>query len=150
MMLSPRGIYLEPKQCGKVNGKETRKGYVVCSCCRYSLHRCRMPKYAIANNMYFGSTPECLLCLTHCELAYLSPVKTRGYCFTFTGGKCLKGSLSYYKVDPDEIAKAVGKINALGAKVVILITGKMTAWQKHKAKQHSSMVVQKLVNALVC
>ena len=42
MMLSPRGLYTEPNQCIKVNDKRARKGYVVCSCCRYALQRGNM------------------------------------------------------------------------------------------------------------
>jgi len=39
----------------------------------------------------------------------LTPVKTHGFCFSYTGGvqKKLKGSLSYYKVDMGSIARAM-------------------------------------------
>jgi hypothetical protein len=60
-------------------------------------------KFTIANNYSycFGTPPKCLLVLTDIEPAYLTPVRTHGYCVAFTGRKCkkLKGSLLYYKAD---------------------------------------------------
>ena len=152
MMLSPRGLYVDCNHEREGNGKKKRRksmAYVICGTCRHALYQCKMPRYAIVNNMYFGHTPMCFRCLSHCELTYLHPVKKRGYIISYNGGKCLRGTLSYYRVDMDEIIKATGQMNALGAKTVILINGKMTAWQRNKAREHSAMVVQKLVDCLV-
>jgi hypothetical protein len=49
-----------------------------------SLGKKMMPRFAIANNFAFGSPPECLLEFTEVELAMLTPVKTYGYCFSYT------------------------------------------------------------------
>ena len=94
MMLSPRGCYVRDVV------RRRKKGFAVCSKCKMSLSKCMMPHFAIANNYAFGAPPSCLLELTEVELAMLTPVKTFGYCFAYTGGcnKQLKGSLSYFKV----------------------------------------------------
>ena len=77
--------------------------------------------------------------LTDVELAMLSITKTFGYCFCYTGGaqKQLKGSLTYYKVDIENIAKSLCQLSILGLtdNIVILIHGKMTKEQKERAKQ---------------
>ena len=74
-----------------------------------------MPRYAIANNYCFGTPPTCLLELTDIELALLTPVKTYGYCFCYTGGvqKQLKGSLSYYKIKISSIVRSVMHFDVL-------------------------------------
>jgi hypothetical protein len=60
------------------------------------------------------------------ELALLTPVKTHGYCFSYTGGaqKQLKGSLSYYKVrSMQSIARAALHFDVLGLtnNIVVLL-----------------------------
>ena len=52
-----------------------------------------------------GVAPECLTTLTTVELAFIKPVRSYGYVFTFTGGKQrqLKGVLCYYKVSPKSV-----------------------------------------------
>ena len=152
MMLSPRGLYIDCNHEKKKDGKGKRRksmAHVICGTCRHALYQCKMPRYAIANNMYCGRTPACFMRLSHCELTYLHPVKKRGFIISFTGGKCLRGSMSYYSVDMDEVVKGIAQLNALGAKTVILINGNMTAWQLNKAREHSAMVVEKLVDCLV-
>jgi hypothetical protein len=111
-----------------------------------------MPKYAIANNYCFGTPPQCLLDLTEIELAMLTPVKTYGYCFTFTGGiqKQLKGSLSYYKVDMDSMARAAMHLDVLGLNnhIVIMLYGKMTHEQNAKARERSKIRTNYVLTAL--
>ena len=69
----------------------------------------------------------------------ITPVKTFGYCFSYTGGiqKQLRGSLSYYKVKIESIAQSALHFEALGLTntVVILLHGKLTKEQHNKTKQ---------------
>ena len=142
MMLSPRG--------GFVKSKNGNKGYTSCKSCQNALRRNIMPLFAIANNNYAGEAPKELLELNAVELAFLTPIKTHGYTFTWSGGKAcnLKGSLAYYKVNEDSIAKGVGQLWSLGANIVILMHGKMTKMQRKKARENSSIRVNKLVDSL--
>jgi hypothetical protein len=75
--------------------------------------------------------------LTDVELAVLTPVKTHGYCFTYKGGKRkkLEGSLSYFKVDMNSIARSVAHFDVLGMHqdIVIMLYGNMTPEQKARA-----------------
>jgi len=109
MMLSPRGCFVRD-----VAGRR-KKGFAVCSKCKMSLSKCMMPRFAIANNYAMGGPPMCLVELSEVELAMLTPVKTFGYCFAYTGGcnKQLKGSLSYFKVAMDSIARAAAHFDVL-------------------------------------
>jgi hypothetical protein len=74
LLLSPRASY-----------NESYGGYSCCQSCKTSLSRGVMPSMAIANNYCFGSPPECLTNLSEVELALLTPIKTYGYCFSYTG-----------------------------------------------------------------
>ena len=71
-----------------------------CGRCYHNIQKPKVPRHAIINSNCVGAAPKCLLDLTEPELAFLTPVKHYGYCFTFTGGKqkCLKGTLSYVRV----------------------------------------------------
>lgn len=117
-----------------------------------SLHKQMMPRFAIANNYCFGTPPECLAELTEVELAMLTPVKTYGYCFSFTGGcnKQLKGSLSYYKNAMESIARAVAHFDVLNMhdNTVVLLHGKMTSEQKAIARQRRQIRVNKILTAM--
>ena len=108
LLLSPRASYLNASGA-------LPEGFSICSSCKSSLQKSQMPKFAIANNYCFGTMPNCLLNLTEVELAMLTPVKTYGYCFSYTGGiqKQLKGTLSYYKVNFESIAQTVSHFNVL-------------------------------------
>ena len=114
--------------------------YTTCASCRDCLQRKTMPPYAIANNNFVGPAPKELLDLNPVELAFLTPTKTHGYCFSWQGGQStnLKGSLAYFKVNNDSIVQGVGQLWALGAKVVVLIHGKMTPKQRKKATEKST------------
>ena len=146
LMLSPRGCYLRHAP-GRL-----KEGFAVCSKCKMSLSKSMMPKFAIANNYAFGNPPTCLTELTEVELAMLTPVKTFGYCFSYTGGcnKQLKGSLSYFKVNMESIAQAAAHFDALKMheNIVILLYGKMTDQQKAQARRKNKVRVGKVVAAL--
>ena len=73
-----------------------------------------MPRFAIANDYWFGKTPDCLRALSRLELALLSPIKSYGYIFMYTGGAQLMGSLSYFKVEHESIARSLTHMEALG------------------------------------
>ena len=138
MLLSPRGSL------------RRHEHYTACASCRTALQRQQLPEHAIANNNFVGETPKVLDELTPVELAFLCPTKTHGYCFTWKGGKStnLSGSLGYYRIKTEKISQATGQLWSLGAKIVILIHGKMTAKQRAKAKENSTIRVEKVVEAL--
>ena len=129
MLLSP---------CGTVLNKEDgwkQDGYASCISCKHALERDNMPRFAIANGYWFGATPDFLLALSRIELALLSPVKSFGYCFMYTGGAQMKGSLSYFKVAHESIARSLTTMEALGLNndIVVILYGYMTPDQKSKA-----------------
>ena len=70
----------------------------------------------------------------------ITPVRTFGYCFSYTGGiqKQLKGSLSYYKVQFESIVQSALHFEALGLTntVVVLLYGRFTQEQCNKAKKN--------------
>ena len=107
-----------------------------------------MPRFAIANNYCFGTPPVCLVELTEIERALLTPVKSYGYCFSYTGGQCqnLEGSLSYFKVNIESIVKATMHLDVLGMheNIVVVMYGKMTPKQKQSARQNSKVRVGKV------
>ena len=146
MLLSSRGSYIY-----RTDGRQA-EGFAVCASCKYGLDRVQMPKFAIANNYCFGSPPACLTELTEVELALLTPVKTYGYCFTYTGGvkKQLKGSLSYYKVNISSIARTVAQFDVLGLNkdIVLILHGKLTAEQKRKAREKNKVRPQNVLIAV--
>ena len=143
MLLSPRS--------SAYRLRNSRLGYRACGTCMAALKKCHMPRFAIANNNFTGRAPRELLDLNPVELAFLTPTKTCGYCFSWKGGKAtnLKGSLAYYEVDVQSRARGVGQLSALGAKIVVLMNGKMTKTQKKKAHENSKIRVEKLMEALL-
>jgi hypothetical protein len=145
LLLSPRASYLNASGA-------LPEGFSICSSCKSSLQKSQMPKFAIANNYCFGTTPNCLLNLTEVELAMLTPVKTYGYCFSYTGGiqKQPKGTLSYYKVNFESIAQTVSHFDVLGLtdNIVVLLYGKLTPEQKHKARKKNKIRTRLVLAAL--
>ena len=141
LLLSPRASY-----------NEASGGFSCCQPCKNSLSRGLMPSMAIANNYCFGSPPACLTILSEVELALLTPIKTYGYCFSYTGGrqKQLKGSLSYYKVDVGSVARAAMHFDVLGLNnnVVILLYGKMTCAQQMRARERCMIRTNYILKAL--
>jgi len=101
-LLSPRSCY--------VTNSDGEEGYNICHQCHQSVSFGHRPKFCMANNYCFGSPPPCLTSLTAIERAVITPVKTFGYCFSYTGGQHieLQGSLSYYKRSTDHIVQAIG------------------------------------------
>jgi hypothetical protein len=92
------------------------------------------------------------MCLNDVEIALLTPMRTYGFVFTYSGGKqCnLKGVLSYFRVKEYDIARAVMQLDVLGLNehVVVLYTGEFTKEQKKKAKERCTIRVDKVVRAV--
>ena len=92
-----------------------------------------------------GTPPECLTSFKDIELVMITPVKTCGYCFNYTGGiqKQLKGSLSYYKVKFESIVRSALHFEALGLTntVVVLLYGRFTQEQYNKAKKKYVQII---------
>lgn len=145
-MLSPRSSY--------VHNDDNRKssGYTICNICKNSLSNKTLPLYSIANNYAFGETPSVLRNLTQIELAMVTPVKTFGYCFSYTGGlqKQLKGSLSYYKISHETIVRTGAQFEGLGLNnhVVILLYGTFTKEQKKRVQQKYEINTRRIIKAI--
>jgi Helitron helicase-like domain at N-terminus/PIF1-like helicase len=126
-LLSPRSKYL------KCNNERKLSGYPICKKCKNFIRVNRLPRYCISNNYAFGKTPKCLSELTAIELAMITPVKTFGYCFSYTGGKLkqIKGSLSYYKISSETIVDTAVNLERIGLNnhVVLIIYGAVTVEQ---------------------
>ena len=127
MILSPCASY--------VTFEDNRKtdGYTICRQCKYHLCRVEIPTMASANNSMYGVPPIYLRDLSHVEAAFISPVRSYGYVFTYMGGKQrqLKGVLSYYKVEMESIARSALYFEIVGMEkhIVTLLYGPMTAEQ---------------------
>lgn len=149
MALSPRGILY--KKATKRHGKPS-KGFSCCKRCKTCAARKggSLPRHAIVNRNYIGAAPKCLLDLTETELAFISPVQNYGYCFTWQGGRQLKGTLTFMRVQKRSIGMAAMKLEALGFNqhVLVLFTGKMTKKQKKRAKEYSTIRTDKVITAL--
>ena len=82
----------------------------------------------------------------------ITPVKTFGYCFSYTGGiqKQLKGSLSYYKVKFESIVQSALHFEALGLTntVDVLLYGRFTQEQYNKAKKKNKIRPNYILEAL--
>ena len=111
-----------------------------------------LPRHAIINSNYVGAAPSCLMDLTEPELAFITPLKHYGYCFSFTGGKqkCLKGTMSFMRVSRKSIAKAVATLerSGLNDNVLILYSGRLTKWQQKRAKELCSVRTDKIIAAI--
>ena len=146
MMLSPRATFI----CAR--DRRCSQGYSSCAECKRFLCQNTIPKYAIANNYAFGTPPICLLELTDIELSLLTPIKSYGYCFCYTGGfqKQLKGSLSYFKVDINSIVRSVMHFDVLNMQnnVVVMLYGNMTPEQKRLAQKKNRIRVNKVLAAM--
>ena len=149
-----KGLALSPRAPYYKNGK-SKYGYSACKRCHSNLWKAKeptLPRHAIINSNYVGAAPDCLNDLTEAELAFLTPIKHYGYCFTFTGGKqkCLKGTLSFMRVSKHAITKAVTTLESfgLGSNVLILYSGELTKWQQERAKELCSVRTEKLIAAV--
>ena len=145
MGLSPRTTLSRPSLKGK---------YKVhcCKQCKTTFSRGKIPYYAIVNRNFVGCAPECLLELTDIELALVTPIKTFGYCFTYTGGKQqnLRGALSFMRVKERSTARAVLQTEALGLTkhVIVLVNGNMTPDQHAKCRNKATVRTDKLIAAV--
>ena len=172
LMLSPRSQTSTtrrkkacPKKAARKTNAKTRKkkcptiaskpvGLIACKYCFTSLRNGHIPKFAISNGFFFGTPPKELLELNDVELAFISPVKAYGYCFTYTGSKScsmqLKGTLSFYKIDPNSLVRTVAKFSAfdMSENIVVVLYGKMTKSQKEKAKKRSCLRPAKVLAAV--
>jgi hypothetical protein len=134
MLLSPRSKF-------RKDSLKRKTGFMICTSCQYGVKHISMPKYAIANNFYFGVPASCLTDLNEVELALLTPMRTYGYMFTYTGGAKLQmtGSLTYFKLELTAAVEAVAQFDALNVKqnVVIMLHGKLTTAQAKRAYSKS-------------
>ena len=134
LSLSPRATFMPYHSADNPGGR--KDGLSCCRSCKGTLQFNRMPTYAIANNYLFGETPQCLKALTDVELAFLTPVKSFGYIFSYTGGeqRNLKGSLSYFKVQIPSIVRSLAQLDILGLRkdVVVLLYGKPQCAKDHR------------------
>ena len=81
MILSPCASYVTFEDNRKFNG------YKICRQCKYHLCRVEIPTMASANNNMYGAPSKYLRDLSHIEAAFISPVRSYGYVFTYAGGK---------------------------------------------------------------
>ena len=106
---------------------------------------------SVNNNMY-GVPPKYLGDLSHIDTAFISPVRSYGYVFTYTGRKQwqLKGVLSYYKVEMESIARSALHFEIVGMEkhIVTLLYGPMTAEQKSTVKHKSTIRPNHVLRAL--
>ncbi|CAB9530415.1 hypothetical protein SEMRO_2869_G339060.1 [Seminavis robusta] len=133
MGLSPRGIVK------KGNRPNASGVFSCCERCSSALNKKRTPHFAIVNRNHIGSAPACLKELTPVELAMITPVEGYGYCFTFSGGaqRNLKGTMTFMRVQPRQVARAAMHLEGMGLKnhIVVLLSGPMTSSQRTRTKQ---------------
>ena len=168
LCLSPRGR-LRTRDKGRGANKY---GFTCCTACNKSIEKKRMPLWAIINKNYIGCAPACLQELTEVELTMLTPVHKHGYSFTYTGGKMnalkatctmmrveqrvnakshkLHGTLNLMRADEERIARAATQLQCMGLTnhILIVITGKMTEWQKKRAQEKTTIRTNKLIEAV--
>ena len=98
-----------------------------------------IPRHAILNKNYVGAAPKCLTDLNEVELAFLSPVRGYGYCFTYVSGKQrnLKGTLTFMRVEKRSIHKVCMQLEQMGFNkhVLVLFSGGMAPYQRKKASE---------------
>ena len=108
-----------------------------------------MPTYAILNMNFVGYAPKELTDLNEVERAFLTPIHSYGYCFTYMGGKMMniKGQLTFMRVTPRQIAKSVTTLECMGLTkhVIVLLSGNMTLAHKEKIKQQTTVRTEKLI-----
>ena len=145
IIISPRCVYV-------IRKPRNRSGFITCSTCYNTIrNKHKVPFFSIVNNFYFGNAPDCLTALTDVELAFLSPVQTYGYCFTYTGGtnKKLKGSATFVKIAQSSVAQSVLQLDHIGLtnNIVIVLQGNMTPAQIEKASKRGTIDTCKIRTA---
>jgi hypothetical protein len=132
--LSPRGFLGKNR-----SGRGSKYGFSACSKCQNWISKKKLPFYAIVNCNFVGHALECLTSLSEVELAFISPVKGYGYCFSWVGGaqKCLRGNLTFMQVMEHKVIQAVSQLQGMGLTnhIVILLNQKMTENQKQRASK---------------
>ena len=153
LYVSPRSQYIinTNGQYKHIGGDE--EGFCICSqCYRNLIHANERPYYSISNNWFFGCPPKVLLDLTEVELGVVTPVRVYGYCYAFTGGehKEMKGSLSYYQIQHETVARRASHFKVLGMteNVVIILYGKMTLEQNKKLKRKNKLRTNYVLRAV--
>lgn len=146
LILSPRATYVQSFKSKK------KSGLTSCNSCGMCIQTDNLPARAIKNNYLFGDAPSCITDLNDYELAFLSPVRQFGYCFSYNGGpnRCLQGSLQFFKVKPSSIARAIAQLDVLGLRkdVVVVLYGDITKEQRRKVKDRAKLRVEKVIEAV--
>jgi hypothetical protein len=75
LCLSPRGVVAQ-------KNKKSKWGLSCCNKCKNAISANHVPYYAFVNRNYVGHAPSCLTDLTEVELAFITPVKGYGFCFS--------------------------------------------------------------------
>ena len=131
------------------------RSFVTCCECNASLKRNCRPIKSISNGWFFGSCPEVLRVLTDAEIAFITPVKNYGYCFSYVGGKHmkLKGTLGYFKLEESDIVNTVEVASDLSklinTNIIFIATGDMTKEQKAKVLNKSEIRPEFVKRAVV-
>jgi hypothetical protein len=145
-MLSPRSHYMD------YDDGRRKSGYPICKSCKNYVRGNQLPLFCIANNYAIGKTPNVIATLTQIELAMLSPVRTYGYCFSYTGGKHrqIKGSLSYYKISTETLVQTGIELELLQLNnhVVVMLYGSFTAEQKSIVTNRYEIRTEKIIKAI--
>ena len=124
MMLSKRSCYHVKK-----------KTLLFCVSCAGPIKHKKYPNKGICNGWFPGSAPQVLEDLTEVELALISPVRITGHIITYyRGEKGIKGWHSLVKCDLKSTVRTLRGMDGLDLpnKVVVILSGPMTAEQKKK------------------
>ena len=147
LCLSPRGLLLRKSSHGN-----SRPGFSSCKTCLQRLTAGKLPFYAIINKNYVGGAPSCLTDLTELEIALLTPVVDRGYCFSYTGGaqRNMRGNMTFMRIKEERIAAAVAQMKQTGLTkhILVILSGQMTSTQKMLALTKSKIRTEKVITAL--
>ena len=145
-------LCLSPRGCLYKKSSRHQVGFLSCVSCKESIYKENLPFYSIVNGNYIGVAPEVLKDLTPVEVAFLSPVKTHGYCFRWRGGmNCeMRGQLVFMRVKPQRLAQASEELRGMGLNknVVVIYSGNMTELQRTKLKKKTTIRPQKLMDAV--
>ena len=146
MILSPCASYVMLEDNRKTDG------YTICRQCKYHLCRVEIPTMVSANNNMYGLLQKYLRDFSHIEAAFISPVRSYGYVFTYMGGKQwqLKGVLRYYSVEMESIARSALHFEIVGMEkhIVTLLYGPMTVKQKSSVNQKSTIQPHHVLRAI--
>ena len=125
---------------------------VLCKECRPYLNKKRiknsLPRFAIANGMTIGTTPECISSLNDVELALVSQARYRGHLFSYWGGchRSIKGWHSFYDVDVGHTVSVLEAVKKFTSKsnIAVVLCGPMTTAQRKLLERRTHVDVQKV------